>query len=29
MDFQIIRCTRNAEMLGIQEIQFSIESMWF
>ena len=26
-DFQRNRCARNAEMLGIREIQFSIESM--
>ena len=27
-DFQRNRCIRNAEMLGIWEIQFGIESMW-
>ena len=27
-DFQRNRCTRNVELLGIREIQFSIESIW-
>ena len=27
-DFQRNRCTGNAEMLGIWEIQFSIEQLW-
>ena len=27
-EFQKNRCTRNPEMLGICEIQFSIRSMW-